>query len=106
MKYFRDITTQEVYGYDPDQQDLIAEAQENPDMEDITSSWPPASNSAPDKAQEVRGERNLLLMVSDWTQVADAPVDKAEWATYRQELRDITAQEGFPDNVVWPTEPA
>ena len=31
-----------------------------------------------------------------------APVDKAAWAAYRQELRDITAQAGFPWNVQWP----
>lgn len=53
----------------------------------------------------VRGLRNGLLSSSDWTQVADAPVDKAAWATYRQALRDIPQQEGFPDNVVWPVAP-
>lgn len=41
----------------------------------------------------------------DWTQVADAPVDKAAWATYRQALRDITSQVSFPDSITWPTEP-
>lgn len=53
----------------------------------------------------IRGKRNNLLSSSDWTQVADAPVDKAAWATYRQELRDITAQAGFPTEVIWPTKP-
>lgn len=52
---------------------------------------------------EVRALRNALLSASDWTQVADAPVDQAAWATYRQALRDITSQEGFPHSVVWPT---
>jgi hypothetical protein len=47
-------------------------------------------------ALEARVERNQLLAASDWTQVADAPVDQAAWAVYRQELRDITAQIGFP----------
>lgn len=56
-------------------------------------------------ASAVRIERNKLLTSSDWTQVADAPVDQAAWATYRQELRDIPLQEGFPENVVWPTKP-
>ena len=55
--------------------------------------------------QPIRNERNQLLLASDWTQVADAPVDKAAWATYRQALRDITVQEGFPHKVVWPTSP-
>jgi hypothetical protein len=53
----------------------------------------------------VREQRNQLLRNCDWTQVADAPVDKAAWATYRQELRDLTSQEGFPFNVVFPNPP-
>jgi len=52
--------------------------------------------------QVVRTQRNQMLKDSDWTQVADAPVDKAEWATYRQELRDIT-QQADPFNLTWPT---
>jgi hypothetical protein len=56
-------------------------------------------------AAEARATRNSLLAASDWTQVADAPVDQAAWATYRQELRDITTQEGFPEAVTWPVAP-
>lgn len=59
----------------------------------------------PMTSEEVRNNRNALLTASDWTQVADAPVDQAAWATYRQELRDITAQSGFPNDVVWPVKP-
>jgi hypothetical protein len=58
-----------------------------------------------EQAKSVRETRNQKLKDSDWTQVADAPVDKAAWATYRQELRDITAQAGFPWNVTWPDAP-
>ena len=54
---------------------------------------------------EVRIARNQALAASDWTQVADAPVDQAAWAVYRQALRDITDGEGFPENIIWPTEP-
>jgi hypothetical protein len=57
------------------------------------------------QSANARKRRNKLLSASDWTQVADAPVDKAAWATYRQELRDISAQTGFPATVVWPTQP-
>jgi hypothetical protein len=57
------------------------------------------------KAQDIRNQRNVLLAASDWTQVDDAPVDKAAWATYRQALRDITSQADFPHSVVWPTKP-
>lgn len=55
--------------------------------------------------ETVRAQRDALLTASDWTQVADAPVDTAAWATYRQALRDIPAQSGFPDNITWPQEP-
>ncbi len=57
-----------------------------------------------EQAKSVRETRNQKLKDTDWTQVADAPVDKAAWAAYRQELRDITAQAGFPWNVPWPAE--
>ena len=58
-----------------------------------------------EQAQSVRNSRTQKLKDSDWTQVADAPVDKAAWATYRQALRDITAQAGFPWTVDWPAQP-
>ena len=50
-------------------------------------------------------KRNRLLYECDWTQVADAPVDQAAWAAYRQELRDVTSQETFPSEVTWPVPP-
>ena len=49
--------------------------------------------------------RNELLQSSDWTQVSDAPVDHAAWATYRQELRDLPENTEDPRNPVWPTRP-
>jgi len=58
-----------------------------------------------EKAGQVRAERNDKLTASDWTQVADAPVDKQAWATYRQALRDVTAQSGFPWTITWPDAP-
>lgn len=59
-------------------------------------------------ADDVRDQRNTKLDDSDWTQIADSPLsdaDKTLWQTYRQELRDITDQTGFPTDVTWPTEP-
>lgn len=53
------------------------------------------------KETEVRQQRDRLLSYCDWTQLPDAPVSPAPWATYRQELRDVTAQAGFPWDVVW-----
>ena len=58
-----------------------------------------------DAAKRVRDERNKRLGNSDWTQLVDAPLDAAPWATYRQALRDITTQPGFPHNVTWPEQP-
>jgi len=54
---------------------------------------------------DLRGSRDRLLTSSDWTQVPDAPVDQAAWATYRQALRDLPANTTDPRDVVWPTRP-
>jgi hypothetical protein len=58
-----------------------------------------------EQAVNVRQQRTEKLKDSDWTQVADAPVDQAAWAAYRQALRDITSQAGFPWTIDWPTQP-
>ena len=58
-----------------------------------------------EQAKSVRDDRNKRLTETDWTQVADAPVDKAAWATYRQALRDVPSQAGFPWDIQWPTQP-
>ena len=58
--------------------------------------------------QHVRSVRDELLILSDWTQMPDSPLDsstKTSWATYRTALRDISAQAGFPTDFTWPTEP-
>lgn len=54
---------------------------------------------------KIRTLRNDLLNASDWTQINDSTADKAAWATYRQALRDIPAQNGFPLTIEWPTSP-
>jgi len=56
-------------------------------------------------AAHARSERDRLLSQSDWTQVPDAPVDQAEWAEYRQALRDVPQQAGFPTDITWPVKP-
>jgi hypothetical protein len=56
-------------------------------------------------AQEVRQQRNELLAESDWTQLPDSPADHEAWAAYRQALRDVTSQEGFPWDITWPEAP-
>jgi hypothetical protein len=56
-------------------------------------------------AASARSQRDTLLTQTDWTQVADAPVDKAAWAAYRQALRDVPQQIGFPTTITWPVKP-
>ena len=63
------------------------------------------ANKDAEQAASMRQERSNKLANCDWTQVADSPVDKAVWATYRQALRDITAQAGFPWTITWPDAP-
>ena len=60
-------------------------------------------------AEEARAERDKLLAETDWTQVLDAPIDaetREAYRAYRQVLRDIPEQEGFPDTITWPELPA
>ena len=58
-----------------------------------------------EQAKSVRDQRNTKLAECDWTQLADAPVDQAAWSTYRQALRDVPTQAGFPWEVQWPSQP-
>lgn len=68
-----------------------------------TKQWIPDASEADNAA---RTQRNSLLQASDWTQLPDVPLEtKQAWATYRQALRDITTQEGYPFNIIWPTKP-
>lgn len=52
----------------------------------------------------IRNQRNRLLSDTDWMALSDNTMTEA-WAAYRQALRDITAQAGFPYSVTWPTKP-
>lgn len=68
--------------------------------------WEPSPNIDFELALAVKAERAVRLTASDWTQLPDVPLEtKAQWATYRQALRDITTQSGYPSNVVWPIQP-
>jgi hypothetical protein len=95
-----DRATQKLVSVDPYEEDGIVYTVSVVDKtaEEIAAD----SNS---KAAQIRSQRNQLLTASDWTQVLDAPIDRTAWAAYRQALRDITSQEGFPDSVQWPNDP-
>jgi hypothetical protein len=60
------------------------------------------------KQKEVRFVRTRRLAESDWTRLDDAPLSteqRAAWAVYRQQLRDLTDQSGFPWEIAWPNQP-
>ena len=79
---------------------------------DITSNPHTVIYTAPNPTDDekwnwVRRQRNAKLLRNDWTQGPDSPLSeskRAEWAAYRQALRDITNQSD-PDNITWPTIP-
>jgi len=72
---------------------------------DLTSPLDP--ETVPDEylVERMRNHRNRLLAESDWTQLPDAPVDRAAWATYRQALRDFPATWTPSPTVTFPDKP-
>lgn len=68
----------------------------------------PPSIVAEQEKQKILATRGQLLSASDWTQMPDSPFTKAKkeaWAVYRQALRDVTSQSGFPTSITWPVAP-
>lgn len=58
------------------------------------------------RAREIRFARDALLSSTDWTQAKDiSDAISAKWAPYRQALRDVPQQAGFPNNIQWPVKP-
>jgi hypothetical protein len=85
-------------------------ARPNMDERAVRAEWESAFNPSPEQqTQDARGairhERDRLLRESDWTQLADSPVDKARWAIYRQQLRDLPANTPDPAKPNWPRRP-
>jgi hypothetical protein len=61
-----------------------------------------------ERARKVRVERMLSLSRCDWTQLPDTGLSeesRTNWTLYRQKLRDLPQQEGFPWAVTWPIPP-
>lgn len=70
-----------------------------------TKQWEGNAQIAKDN---VLSKRQQLLATTDWTDTVSASTrleNYNEWQFYRQQLRDITTQEGYPFNVIWPTQP-
>jgi len=67
-----------------------------------------ALDNEPSEAEKDRADRNGILALTDWIVIKYLDIGQPvpqEWSDYRQALRDITDQEGFPGNVNWPEEP-
>ena len=86
----------------------LMDAQRNWKLIEPDKNGYPRAVDAPDErlAANWRGKRDAILAETDWTQMPDVPAETREkYATYRQALRDITKQEGFPRNVELPEVP-
>ncbi len=69
---------------------------------------PPDPPTEEELADAARQDRDMRLTATDWTQVLDAPIDaatRAAYRAYRQALRDVPEQEGFPEDIDWPEAP-
>jgi len=69
-----------------------------------TQGWEVSNLPAEDAGRNIRNQRDNLLQQTDWMALSDNTMTP-EWASYRQALRDVTAQEGFPFSADWPTQP-
>ena len=77
--------------------ETVTNNQDQADADALAISW-----------ERLRTKRNALLVSSDWTQFIDSPLTdevKAEWAVYREELRDLPDTTDDPDNPTWPEMP-
>ena len=108
------VTVEEQPSYTERTQTLVQEAMPTGSGSSWTVGWVVTDKTAEEIQQyddnvatSNRSTRDSLLSDSDWTQVADAPVDTTAWATYRQALRAITIHADWPNLVDadWPTKP-
>lgn len=107
MKYYKN-TDGEVFAYESEQERQEWGAPELVEMTpaevDAHLNPPPV----PPTAEEARAQRDALLSACDWVairaQELNEPVPEA-WADYRQALRDVPQQSGFPETIDWPAEP-
>ena len=77
-------------------------AKEEAEFDASETAWIADANNR--KAEKERAKRNELLADTDWRASSDLTLS-TEWATYRQALRDVPAQAGFPNTITWPTKP-
>ena len=84
--------------------------EENTDYQEYLEWAKTNTAEAPDALtwDDIRAKRDGILQSTDWTMTTGASVDQAQWAAYRQNIRDIpqTYKDKTPDDVVWPTQPS
>ncbi len=83
------------------ERDMFADTEEATKAEQETAYQAELDTNA---AEAVRADRDERLAKTDWRAVSDLTLS-SEWTTYRQALRDVPAQSGFPYDISWPTEP-
>lgn len=74
---------------------------------EVNNNFVNEANTIEDTKKSIRSQRNTLLSQTDWALASDSPLtdeQKTEATTYRQALRDLPAQDGFP-NIAFPTKP-
>ncbi len=71
------------------------------------TNYPRHPKTQTEHAAEARAKRDNLLVTSDWTETTErlSLSEKANWATYRDSLRNISDQAGFPYEITWPVAP-
>ena len=115
-KFITDPISKEVNGVKTEtssQVKLIPLNEENTDYQDYLA-WVAEGNTAEAADEDtltwdsIRATRDQILRDTDWTMTTGATVDQAQWAAYRQNLRDLpqTYKDKTPDDVIWPTQPS
>ena len=102
-KYLADDSVESLSGYFITTKNKVGIKPEQPDSSHVWEDrkWVLKADL---QAEAIVFKRNKLLANSDWTQLPDVTTPKG-WVTYRQALRDITDQTGFPNKVIWPATP-
>lgn len=109
MKYYKHPETEQVYAYESDQDRQRYGASELVEMTPAEVEQHLNPPPVPPTADEIRARRDALLTECDWVVVRAQELDEPvplEWTSYRQALRDVPQQSGFPENVEWPSGPA
>lgn len=90
-----------------DQENMLNKPSDYHTYDTVSHSWVISEeNNELLLAANVRKQRDKLLADTDWTQLNDIPQEtKDKWSQYRQSLRDISLQSGFPTNVSFPSKP-